>query len=157
LIELFPDIGLDKSQLWHRRTFKIRFHSSLKSYVFASEMWEDRKTQRVLFEKFAAVHNFDPYNPEAWYSQSKEQIMAFKVFFKYSKFNIHASQGTKRVIAYHSHSISKTLINLFPDVAFTKDRFWSNRYVLCLVFRRIGNNTYSGIKDNISCYFIELR
>ena len=36
---------------------------------------------RVVFEKYARVHGFDPLVPKAWYSQSHEKMMAAKVCF----------------------------------------------------------------------------
>eukprot|EP00026_Physarum_polycephalum_P002023 Phypoly_transcript_02027.p1 GENE.Phypoly_transcript_02027~~Phypoly_transcript_02027.p1 ORF type:complete len:816 (+),score=61.48 Phypoly_transcript_02027:208-2655(+) len=95
LMELFPDIGLDRDKLWCRPT------------------WQDSFAQRALFEKYATIHGFNPLSPEPWYHISKDDILSFK--------------GMKNVIAYHSHSISKTLLVLFPEIGLQKERFWLKR------------------------------
>ena len=79
-MELFPDIGLDISQLWRRResTLLCQF-SVIFILILLLAIWNDSKARRTLFEQYAAVHGFDPYRPEHWYCQSKELIMAFKV------------------------------------------------------------------------------
>jgi len=59
LMDLFPDIGLDKS----------RFGKAVWS------KWADAKQRRAFFVRYAKENGFDPLNPEDWYSQSLSNII----------------------------------------------------------------------------------
>eukprot|EP00026_Physarum_polycephalum_P001724 Phypoly_transcript_01726.p1 GENE.Phypoly_transcript_01726~~Phypoly_transcript_01726.p1 ORF type:complete len:978 (+),score=124.21 Phypoly_transcript_01726:128-3061(+) len=54
LIDLFPDIGLDKMKFWAKSA----------------------TNRRSFFEKFAQANGFSPLNPEAWYNASITSIMS---------------------------------------------------------------------------------
>eukprot|EP00026_Physarum_polycephalum_P005007 Phypoly_transcript_05033.p1 GENE.Phypoly_transcript_05033~~Phypoly_transcript_05033.p1 ORF type:complete len:665 (+),score=73.56 Phypoly_transcript_05033:296-1996(+) len=60
ILDLFPDIGLDKAKLRER--------------AWVNEV----SKRREFFESYAKAHKFDPLLPENWYSQSISQIMSFK-------------------------------------------------------------------------------
>eukprot|EP00026_Physarum_polycephalum_P001009 Phypoly_transcript_01010.p1 GENE.Phypoly_transcript_01010~~Phypoly_transcript_01010.p1 ORF type:complete len:1168 (+),score=148.17 Phypoly_transcript_01010:225-3728(+) len=72
LVDLFPDIGLDKT----------KFHSSYR-YI-------DSRVK--FFMRYAAKMNFDPLVPENWYKIPKEDLESFKGADKvisYHKNNVH--------------------------------------------------------------------
>jgi len=59
LLDLFPNIGLDRAKLVARR-------------------WVDREERRKVFEKFAKQHRFDPLIAENWYGRSLKKIVSAK-------------------------------------------------------------------------------
>jgi hypothetical protein len=61
LLDLFPNIGLDKSKFWFQ--------------------WAKVENRRKFFENFANLSGFDPLIPNHWYKQSREKIMATKVSY----------------------------------------------------------------------------
>jgi len=85
LSSLFPDIGLDIT----------KFHNQLN-------FWDKSDNQLRFFESYADKYNFDPLNPNNWYSQSKRKIMAIK--------------GAHRIAHYHGGSITNALEHLFPTI-----------------------------------------
>jgi hypothetical protein len=58
-MDLFPDIGLDKSKFW------VQFRHSVNRKKF--------------FKNYAKANAFNPLNADQWYSQTREQIMSTKV------------------------------------------------------------------------------
>jgi len=60
LLDLFPEIGLDKFKMGISR-------------------WVDINNRRDFFEKYAKEKGFDPLHSSLWYLQPKSQIMAQKV------------------------------------------------------------------------------
>eukprot|EP00026_Physarum_polycephalum_P002270 Phypoly_transcript_02276.p1 GENE.Phypoly_transcript_02276~~Phypoly_transcript_02276.p1 ORF type:complete len:794 (+),score=74.23 Phypoly_transcript_02276:119-2500(+) len=91
LLDLFPEIGLEKEKL-------DRF------------LWK-KINRRLFFEKYAKSKGFDPLNSENWYHQSKNKIKALK--------------GATSVLWYHSNSVSKALLDLFPEIGLDKLRLKS--------------------------------
>eukprot|EP00026_Physarum_polycephalum_P000948 Phypoly_transcript_00949.p1 GENE.Phypoly_transcript_00949~~Phypoly_transcript_00949.p1 ORF type:complete len:1118 (+),score=84.56 Phypoly_transcript_00949:49-3402(+) len=91
LIDLFPDIGLDK------KMFNARYRV------------DEIANRKKFFETFAHINKFDPIVANNWYSQSRSKIMAF--------------QGATRVMAFYSNSISKALIDLFPNIGLDEAQF----------------------------------
>jgi hypothetical protein len=41
--------------------------------------WKDAENRRNFFLSYSQENNFDPLNPENWYSQSIDKMMAVKV------------------------------------------------------------------------------
>ena len=81
------------------------------------------ENRRVFFEKYAANNGFDPRIPSNWYSRSREKIKSIPVSSSstlpspspYLSSNFF-SQGAMQVISYHNYSVSRALIELFPEV-----------------------------------------
>eukprot|EP00026_Physarum_polycephalum_P011168 Phypoly_transcript_11369.p1 GENE.Phypoly_transcript_11369~~Phypoly_transcript_11369.p1 ORF type:complete len:392 (+),score=44.19 Phypoly_transcript_11369:39-1178(+) len=78
---------------------------------FPTSRWSSEKSRRGVFIKYARQHRFDPLNAENWYSQSKKKITA--------------TLGAYRVLMYHRNSISRALIDLFPEIGLDKSKFWN--------------------------------
>eukprot|EP00026_Physarum_polycephalum_P001731 Phypoly_transcript_01733.p1 GENE.Phypoly_transcript_01733~~Phypoly_transcript_01733.p1 ORF type:complete len:1003 (+),score=155.23 Phypoly_transcript_01733:421-3009(+) len=64
LLDLFPDIGLDKSKFWD------------------SFRWRSVDNRRIFFEDFAKANGFDPLNSHQWHAQSIDKILSFKEISK---------------------------------------------------------------------------
>eukprot|EP00026_Physarum_polycephalum_P001538 Phypoly_transcript_01540.p1 GENE.Phypoly_transcript_01540~~Phypoly_transcript_01540.p1 ORF type:complete len:1069 (+),score=95.14 Phypoly_transcript_01540:45-3251(+) len=63
LVDLFPDIGLEKSKLWDRFS------------------WSNVENRRAFFKKYAEENGFDPLVADHWYSQPYELVMSVKGAF----------------------------------------------------------------------------
>jgi len=74
-------------------------------FYFIAPGWHELKNRRIFFENFAKANKFDPLVAKNWYLQSKKKIFAI--------------QGARRIIQYHERSISKALVNLFPEFGLT--------------------------------------
>lgn len=48
--------------------------------IFYSALSTDTDSKRKVFENFAKENNFDPLNPEHWYSQKKKKMLLDEVF-----------------------------------------------------------------------------
>jgi hypothetical protein len=92
-------------------------------------MWHYQRYRRKFFEDYAKENGLEPCNPDNWYLQAKEKIMARKVSFSLTLINTlfdvdhHFTinlQGARKVIAYHGNSISKALLDLFPNIGLDK-------------------------------------
>ena len=97
LLELFPNIGLDKTKFVQRKSLLVHlspfllFSSSslslsssfyLKLLICSSlhlGPWSDSNKRRKFFEDFAKSHGFSPLNPHTWYTISRNRILAQKV------------------------------------------------------------------------------
>eukprot|EP00026_Physarum_polycephalum_P001151 Phypoly_transcript_01152.p1 GENE.Phypoly_transcript_01152~~Phypoly_transcript_01152.p1 ORF type:complete len:1060 (-),score=94.29 Phypoly_transcript_01152:294-3473(-) len=82
-----------------------------KSKLAKLALWHNTKIQRMFFEKYAKDNKFDPLVAENWYLQSKQDILATK--------------GAKRVIYFHKFSVSRALIELFPEVALDRAKLFT--------------------------------
>lgn len=51
--------------------------------MFLIEYLEKAENRRSLFEKYAEENEFDPLIPENWYSQPRNKILAYKVYYHY--------------------------------------------------------------------------
>eukprot|EP00026_Physarum_polycephalum_P012597 Phypoly_transcript_12920.p1 GENE.Phypoly_transcript_12920~~Phypoly_transcript_12920.p1 ORF type:complete len:356 (+),score=59.55 Phypoly_transcript_12920:23-1069(+) len=71
-------------------------------------LWEKIDARRKFFENYAKDHGFDPLKPENWYKQPRDKILATK--------------GANKVISYHGISISKALLDLFPQIGLDKSK-----------------------------------
>lgn len=54
------------------------FIFKISQYLLLGE-WYEPQSRMEFFEKFAKDNNFDPHDPNQWYIQSRESIMATKV------------------------------------------------------------------------------
>eukprot|EP00026_Physarum_polycephalum_P001627 Phypoly_transcript_01629.p1 GENE.Phypoly_transcript_01629~~Phypoly_transcript_01629.p1 ORF type:complete len:1030 (-),score=139.53 Phypoly_transcript_01629:75-3164(-) len=77
--------------------------------------WKEPKNRRAFFEKYAAENGFDPLSPASWYAQQRENIMS--------------SKGASRVISYHNGSVSKALLDLFPEIGLEKFKMGISTWV----------------------------
>eukprot|EP00026_Physarum_polycephalum_P000538 Phypoly_transcript_00539.p1 GENE.Phypoly_transcript_00539~~Phypoly_transcript_00539.p1 ORF type:complete len:959 (+),score=132.38 Phypoly_transcript_00539:57-2933(+) len=93
LVDLFPNIGLNIAKF------------------SATDKWKDAAKRRRFFENYAKEKGFDARNPEGWYTQSKNRLMA--------------SQGVVSIISHHKGSVAQALSDLFPDIGFDKSKLWS--------------------------------
>jgi hypothetical protein len=82
LIDLFPEIKLQKSVFLSDRMF-LFFFSSLDPLLtwFYAERWEETENRRSFFKLFAVELNFDPKVPENWYCNATN-IMSQRVYIK---------------------------------------------------------------------------
>jgi len=94
LMELFPNIGLEKKKL----------------LMLAPFQYTDKR--REFFLKFARDHEFDPLDPENWYLVSRKDLLSTK-----------GGYG----IWWHYPSLSRALIELFPEVKFDRTKLFSRR------------------------------
>eukprot|EP00026_Physarum_polycephalum_P003961 Phypoly_transcript_03978.p1 GENE.Phypoly_transcript_03978~~Phypoly_transcript_03978.p1 ORF type:complete len:727 (+),score=78.73 Phypoly_transcript_03978:92-2272(+) len=128
LISAFPNIGLESSKF--PRTSK--FH------------WKENR--RKFFEKYASENGFDPRDPEGWYLQSRERILAVK--------------GATTVVRYHESNFRKALLDLFPDIGLEKNKFvlfsWPHRkgHLIRYAEERhfdplVAENWYSQTRENM--------
>lgn len=83
LIELFPNIGLDKSKFQFKSMLKIWkfFICILFANITVVDYWNLPVNRRKYFIDFARENQFDPYNPKNWTTQRLEDIKLAKVFF----------------------------------------------------------------------------
>eukprot|EP00026_Physarum_polycephalum_P003383 Phypoly_transcript_03394.p1 GENE.Phypoly_transcript_03394~~Phypoly_transcript_03394.p1 ORF type:complete len:728 (+),score=54.40 Phypoly_transcript_03394:224-2407(+) len=72
-------------------------------------LWYNAKNRRKFFEEYARENKFDPLNPKNWYIQQRKKI--------------EAKKGASRVLWYHNDSVSKALLDLFPDIGLEKECF----------------------------------
>eukprot|EP00026_Physarum_polycephalum_P002048 Phypoly_transcript_02052.p1 GENE.Phypoly_transcript_02052~~Phypoly_transcript_02052.p1 ORF type:complete len:648 (+),score=89.30 Phypoly_transcript_02052:207-2150(+) len=72
--------------------------------------WHIASSRRKFFEYFAKKKGFNYSNPESWYAQSQDEILLTK--------------GANKVIAYHNGSVSRALIDLFPNIGLVPSKFW---------------------------------
>jgi len=109
LIELFPEIGLEKSK------FPPAFSKDTSKKVQVGPLSTLREptggtrfTRRLFFETYARDHNFEPSMVENWYKEPIPRIMATK--------------GASRIVLKHG-SIMKGLMDLFPELEFDRAGF----------------------------------
>eukprot|EP00026_Physarum_polycephalum_P004386 Phypoly_transcript_04404.p1 GENE.Phypoly_transcript_04404~~Phypoly_transcript_04404.p1 ORF type:complete len:567 (+),score=64.08 Phypoly_transcript_04404:352-2052(+) len=91
LFDSFPGIGFKRTKFW-----KL-------------PLWKHPAERRKLLEKYAKENNFDPLNPENWYSQSRQKMYLFP--------------GMRGIVSYHGESALQTIIDLFPDIGLEKSKF----------------------------------
>eukprot|EP00026_Physarum_polycephalum_P010399 Phypoly_transcript_10562.p1 GENE.Phypoly_transcript_10562~~Phypoly_transcript_10562.p1 ORF type:complete len:418 (+),score=65.52 Phypoly_transcript_10562:189-1256(+) len=96
LMDLFPNIGLTKSNFQVRQKF-----------------WSKPENRRSFFENYAKSHNFDISVARNWYLEPAQNILSAK--------------GAYRILYYHGNSISKALVELFPEMEFERKKFISNK------------------------------
>jgi len=67
-----------------------------------------QKTEGCFFEKYAKKNGFDPLNPEHWYSFPKNKL--------------DSTKGVRQILMYHGHSVTRTILDLFPDIGLVKTK-----------------------------------
>eukprot|EP00026_Physarum_polycephalum_P002695 Phypoly_transcript_02703.p1 GENE.Phypoly_transcript_02703~~Phypoly_transcript_02703.p1 ORF type:complete len:811 (+),score=66.41 Phypoly_transcript_02703:184-2616(+) len=92
LVDLFPDIGLERSK-----------------FQFRQRVFHKAKYRRKLFVDYAKENNFEALQPANWYSQPIAKIMSIK--------------GIQSVLSHHSHSITRALLDLFPEIGLDPSQF----------------------------------
>jgi len=80
-----------------------------KSKLTDRFLWYDVENRRKFFERYAKQNKFDYSVPENWYLQSREKIMAVK--------------GASSIINYHNKDLSRSLMDLFPNIGLQKSKF----------------------------------
>jgi hypothetical protein len=99
-------------------------------------MWGDMKNRRQFFEQYAVVNKFDPLIPNNWYRQAIYKIMLDKVllfslisalpFYLSIYLSPHTlSQDASKVVGHHNNSVSKALLDLFPEIGLQKSKLLS--------------------------------
>lgn len=82
LIDLFPNIGLDKSKLLAKCMIIIVFIISLIMLcLLDAGVWRDPKNRRAFFINYAEEHKFDPLIPKNWYLHPRDKIRNAQVTF----------------------------------------------------------------------------
>lgn len=75
LVHLFPEINIDINKfactLYDFILLLLTCHIDLS--------WKDKKNRRLFFEEFAKIHDFDPLDPNNWYSIPTEMLLTQKV------------------------------------------------------------------------------
>jgi hypothetical protein len=91
LVDLFPEIGLQKSQF--QRTSHLFIYPccqpSLSLLISYKDVKHDIGSLRKFFEQYAKDNGFDPLVPEHWYQQATSRLLFIKVcvFFFFFCFN----------------------------------------------------------------------
>ena len=94
-MDLFPNIGLEKSKLWDKGMTPSSPPSSILFFMFYfllflisfqdiflisfSALWYDRSYRRKYLEHVAKTHGFDPLVATNWYSFPREKFIQVKV------------------------------------------------------------------------------
>jgi hypothetical protein len=86
-------------------------------------MWYKVVSRKRFFATFALQNGFDPRIAENWYTQPKGKIMAMKVQTLFCYIFFMLTQGARGVLAYHGQSLSRALLDLFPDIGLDKKKF----------------------------------
>lgn len=90
LVDLFPDIGLQKNKLANLHSGR---NSGLVNYTntittagaeqtctpIRRNFFNNKFRRKQLFEQYAAENGFDPFIPANWYNQSRRKVMAHQV------------------------------------------------------------------------------
>jgi len=71
--------------------------------------WADAKSRRQFFDNFAFENRFDPLIARNWYS------------IKYADLVKH--KGSHSVLSYYSHSHTRALMALYPEIVFDRQSF----------------------------------
>lgn len=83
LLEIYPDIGLQKSQFKFTSMFPgIAINKdiiTIINIILLDETWKDPNNRKQFFIEFANQNNFDYGVPENWYNISQSSILARKV------------------------------------------------------------------------------
>jgi hypothetical protein len=56
------------------------------TFLIGAIAWRDVGNRRRFFENYAKENGFDPHDPENWYLQPKDNILAVKVPFSHFSF-----------------------------------------------------------------------
>lgn len=130
LIEIFPNIDFKRTRF--QSVYQSIYHHSrltlLFLYVNNPGFWDRPENRRKFFEIYAQEHYFSPTDPENWYSLPKKQIIAVKVTTLTLACVLLYSiviQGARSVLKHHLNSVSKALLDLFPDIGLDKTKFQS--------------------------------
>lgn len=84
ITRLFPELRLEKSAFpFPQCMYILSFRLFLLFYSFyciiIEAWWRSVGNRRKFFEMYATTHNFDSLQPDQWYSQPRDKIMATKV------------------------------------------------------------------------------
>eukprot|EP00026_Physarum_polycephalum_P002429 Phypoly_transcript_02435.p1 GENE.Phypoly_transcript_02435~~Phypoly_transcript_02435.p1 ORF type:complete len:884 (+),score=75.70 Phypoly_transcript_02435:120-2771(+) len=101
LLDLFPNIEVASNN-----------SPPAKSGNKRPQLTEEQR--RNFFVTYAKMHNFDPYDPDIWHSQPISRILA--------------TEGAADVIYYHNQSVSKALLDLFPNIGLDIVQFRYNTW-----------------------------
>eukprot|EP00026_Physarum_polycephalum_P005354 Phypoly_transcript_05386.p1 GENE.Phypoly_transcript_05386~~Phypoly_transcript_05386.p1 ORF type:complete len:586 (+),score=95.25 Phypoly_transcript_05386:3-1760(+) len=129
LLDLFPNIGLEKSKLTFPRPLK------------EAPAWSYKGNRRAFFEEYAKENNFDPLIAENWFKQFPKKIMA--------------KPDAGSVMSFHSNSVSKALLDLFPSLTSDKSHFrsqWNEVLVRKKFFKRYARDRGFDAHDPVQWY-----
>eukprot|EP00026_Physarum_polycephalum_P003234 Phypoly_transcript_03244.p1 GENE.Phypoly_transcript_03244~~Phypoly_transcript_03244.p1 ORF type:complete len:742 (+),score=88.29 Phypoly_transcript_03244:221-2446(+) len=76
---------------------------------FVQYVRRDVNNRRQFFERYAKENDFDPLVPENWYYQSRDKILAIK--------------DARKILRKHNSSLSKALVDLFPNIGLERSKF----------------------------------
>eukprot|EP00026_Physarum_polycephalum_P018696 Phypoly_transcript_20376.p1 GENE.Phypoly_transcript_20376~~Phypoly_transcript_20376.p1 ORF type:complete len:147 (+),score=20.00 Phypoly_transcript_20376:41-442(+) len=97
---------------------KFRIHQS----------WRDAALRRSFFERCAKDIGFDPLNPENWYRHKKKEL-------------ITQYKGGTGVLEYYGRSVTRALLDLFPDIGLIKEKLRPTGPRKHLVSRKVAQIT----------------
>lgn len=80
LLDLFPNIGLDKARFISKSILLIINWLIVLLIRQFEDAWHEEDNRRKFFEDYAAKNGFDPLDPNEWYKQSIDKLTATKVF-----------------------------------------------------------------------------
>ena len=101
-----------------------------KYFYFVSHLlpatWNSPQQRRQFLENYAKQNLFDPLIPYNWYLH-KTRLQSERVckFILRNVFKL-IIQGINLVILHHSSSVSKALVDLFPEIGFDKSKLKAN-------------------------------
>lgn len=108
LMDSFPNIGMDPSKF---PVVPSMFFGVVQDFVLivTGSYWQNPNNRKKFFLEIAEENNFDPLDPNAWYSLRPDLIMHKK--------------GVNGVLTYYGGSYTDALLHLFPDIKLDKLKF----------------------------------
>lgn len=80
LIAVYPEVKFDVGKFKLKTSMFVHFDIIYYTFILfivhilTEDYWDDNNNRKAFLDEFAKKNNFDPLNPNAWYSISNEQI-----------------------------------------------------------------------------------
>jgi len=98
LMAVYPEVGLQE----------VLFEN------FSGNEWVEPKQRREFFDKMANERKFDPLEVDNWYYIKSKDI--------------HQTEGGWGILRYYKGSHIEALVNLYPELHFSRDQFHPNAH-----------------------------
>jgi hypothetical protein len=87
-----------------------------------------------VFLDFAVKEGFDYRVSENWYKYSKDTLVEFEVFSRCygRKYSLIDFQKVKQVLEYYKGSLTKALLDMFPNIGIDTAQFGICKSYSCL-------------------------